>query len=120
MHKSRVYLEKMLALVLMTYAIALLNGEAIRDVHYAGIAPSSIDFHTNPGISKSSKWFSFSGLFLLLKRRICLDQSTLRLIIKSVLNIFSNIVNAKNVRSFVLNQGMTLDKHSSFCYNFIE
>src|SRR4030042_5622176 len=41
MHKSKSYLDKMLALMLMTYAIALMMGEAIRDVQYAGISPNS-------------------------------------------------------------------------------
>ena len=36
---NRAYLEKMLALILVTYAIALLAGEAIRDVRLAKIEP---------------------------------------------------------------------------------
>jgi hypothetical protein len=101
MHKSRVYLEKMLALVLMAYAIALLMGEAIRDVRYAGIHPNSIDLWIDPDLPKSSKWYSFSGLFLLMKRCLRLDRSTLRTIVLSVLSLFSDLLFGKNVRSFV-------------------
>ena len=101
MHKSRTYLKKMLALVLITYAIALLVGEAIRDVRYAGITPDAVDLQTSPDLPRSSKWYSFSGLFILLKRRRRLDTKTLRLIINRVLLIFSDLVFGKNVRSFV-------------------
>lgn len=101
MNKSRAYLVKMLALVLITFAISLLVGEAIRDVRYAGIAPEAVDLLSVPDLPKSSKWHSFSGLFILLKRRRRLDSYTLRLIVKKVLLIFSELVFGKNVRSFV-------------------
>lgn len=101
MHKSKSYLDKMLALVLMTYAIALLMGEAIRDVQYAGINPNSVDLWSCPDLPRSSKWYSFSGLFLLLKRRSRLDRSTLRTISSSVLSLFSSLLFGKSVRSFV-------------------
>jgi len=101
MNRSRAYLEKTLALILITYAIALLIGEAIRDVRLAHVEPNKIDLHNPPEIGKSSKWHSFSGLFLLLKRRRRLDANTLRCIIRSVFAIFFNLVFGKNVRSFV-------------------
>jgi len=101
MHKSKAYLDKMLALVLMTYAIALLMGEAIRDVQYAGINPKYVDLWVDPDLPRSSKWYSFSGLFLLLKRCLRLDRSTLRTISYSVLSLFSTLLFGKNVRSFV-------------------
>jgi len=101
MNKSRSYLEKALALILITYAIALLVGEAIRDVRLANVAPNEVDLHNPPETEKSSKWHSFSGLFLLLKRRRRLDARTLQQIIHSVLAIFSNLVLGNHVRSFV-------------------
>jgi len=101
MNKSAAYLEKMLALMLITYAIALLVGEAIRDVRYAAVEPEKIDLLLNPEVTKSSKWHSFSGLFILLKRRRRLSGALLRKIIKTVFNIFSELVFGKNVRSFV-------------------
>lgn len=101
MNKSRAYLEKMLALILITYAIALLVGEAIRDVRLANIKPDHVDLYQPPEIKKSSKWHSFSGLFLLLKRRRRLKSRTLRQIVQSVYSIFLNLVFGNNVRSFV-------------------
>jgi hypothetical protein len=78
-----------------------LVGEAIRDVRYAGIPPNSIDLWIDPDLPKSSKWYSFSGLFLLMKRCLRLDRSTLRTIVLSVLSLFSDLLFGKNVRSFV-------------------
>ena len=101
MNKSRTYLEKTLALILLTYAIALLIGEAIRDVRLAHIEPDKVDLHHPPEMDKSSKWHSFSGPFLLLKRRRRLDARTLRQIIQVVFTIFLNLVFGNNVRSFV-------------------
>ena len=97
MNKSRTYLEKILALILITYAIALLVGEAIRDVRLAHIEPNKVDLHNPPVTEKSSKWHSFSGLFLLLKRRRRLDARTLRQIICVVFAIFLNLVFGKYV-----------------------
>ena len=101
MNKARAYLEKTLALILITYAIALLVGEAIRDVRLAHVEPDIVDLYHPPEIDKSSKWHSFSGLFLVLKRRRRLDARTLRQIIHAVFAIFLNLVFGKNVRSFV-------------------
>ena len=101
MNKARAYLEKSLALILITYAIALLVGEAIRDVRLAHVQPDKVDLLNQPETEKSSKWHSFSGLFLLLKRRRRLDAYTLRRIIRSVLAIFLDLVFGKNVPSLV-------------------
>ena len=101
MNKSRTYLEKFLALLLLTYAIALLIGEAIRDVRLANIEPDDVDLHQPPEIEKSSKWHSFSGLFLLLKRRRRLNARTLRQIVQTVYSVFLNLIFGENVQSFV-------------------
>jgi hypothetical protein len=101
MNKSRTYLEKVLSLILLTYSIALLIGEAIRDVRLANIKPGKVNLYQPPEIDKSSKWHSFSGLFLLLKRRRCLNTRTLRQIVHTVYSILLNLVFDNNVRSFV-------------------
>ena len=101
MNKSRRYLENMIALVLLAYTIGLLIGEAIRDVLYAGVDPDRIDLLFTPNLPPSSKWFSFSGLFILLKRRRRLSPLILRKITSSALLIFSNLVFGNCVRSFV-------------------
>jgi hypothetical protein len=61
----------------------------------------AVDLSTNPEVPKFSKWHSFSGLFILLKRRNHLSRCVLRQTIKVVFNVFVNLVLGKNVRSFV-------------------
>jgi hypothetical protein len=101
MNKSQALLEKMLAILLIAYAITLLIGEAIRDVQYAQVQPAAVDLLAIPDVDKRSKWYSFSGPFLLLKRRCRLARLELRKIITAVLVIFSNLVFGKSVPSFV-------------------
>lgn len=100
MHKSQLYLNKMLAMVMLTYIITLFIGEAIRDVQYAQVLPQEVDLLTVPIVDKRSRWFLFSGPFLLLKQRYRLQQSVLRQIVKVALLIFTHLVFA-NVRTLV-------------------
>jgi hypothetical protein len=101
MNKLQVRLEKILALVMIAYAISILVGEAIRDVQFAQVEPDALDLLVTPETDKRSKWHSFSGPFLILKRRCRLDYQTLRKIIVAVLRLFADLLFGKNVRSFV-------------------
>ena len=101
MHRLQTRLEKMLALVMIAYAISILIGEAIRDVQYAHVDPENIDLLAIPETDKRSKWHSFSGPFLLLKRRCRLQYQQLRKIVTAVLKLFADLVFGKYVRSFV-------------------
>jgi len=98
MNKSQVYLNKMLAMVMLAYAITLIVGEAIRDVQYAQVIPNELDLLTVPSVDKRSRWFLYSGPFLLLKRRYRLQPSVLHQIVKAALLIFTHLVFA-NVRT---------------------
>ncbi len=100
MNKLQARLERMLALVMIAYAISILIGEAIRDVQYAQVEPDEIDLLSTPETDKRSKWHSFSGPFLLLKRRSRLEYQQLRKIVAAVLRLFASLVFG-NVRSFV-------------------
>jgi len=100
MNKSQEYLDKMLAMVMLTYAVCLVVGEAIRDVQYAGVAPSDQSLLKVPEVDKSSRWFLFSGPFLLLKQRYRLDKTVLKQIVIAALLIFSHLIFA-NVRTLV-------------------
>lgn len=101
MNKSQVYLNKMLALVLLAYAVSVVIGEAIRDVQYAGISPQDYDWLTLPAVGKRSRWHLFSGPFLLLKKRYRLARAELRKIVAAALKIFRQLIFAHHVRSFV-------------------
>jgi hypothetical protein len=101
MNKSRFYLEQMIALMLLTFAITVLIGEAIRDVRYAGISPDQINLKHLPDVSKNSRWHAFSGIFVLLRQRRRLSHAILRKIISKVFSIFCSFILGNNVRSFV-------------------
>jgi len=92
MNKSQVYLNKMLAMVMLAYAITLFVGEAIRDVQYAQVIPRSVNLLTVPSVNKRSHWFLYSGPFLLLKQRYRLHHNVLRQIVKAALLIFAQLV----------------------------
>ena len=100
MNKSQVYLNKMLAMVMLAYAISLVVGEAIRDVQYAQVTPSEVNLLNIPEVDRRSRWFLFSGPFLLLKQRYRLERRVLRQIVKAALVIFAHLVFA-NVRTLV-------------------
>ena len=64
MNKSQIYLNKMLAMVTLAYAISLVVGETIRDVQYAPVMPNELNLLKVPEVDKRSRRFSFSGPFL--------------------------------------------------------
>jgi hypothetical protein len=100
MNKSQDYLDKMLAMVMLAYAICLVVGEAIRDVQYAQVTPAELNLLTIPQVGKRSSWHLFSGPFLLLKQRFRLEQTVLNQIVKAALAIFAKLIFA-NVRTLV-------------------
>jgi len=101
MNKSQTILEKMIAMVMLAYAISLVIGEAIRDVQYAQIDPHDFNLLHIPTGEKSSRWFLFSGPFLLIKQRYRLSSKTLFTIVQISLAIFSNLILTQNVRTLV-------------------
>jgi len=101
MNKSQTLLEKMIAMVMLAYAISLVIGEAIRDVQYAQIDPHDFNLLHIPTGEKSSRWFLFSGPFLLIKQRYRLSPQPLASIVQISLAIFSNLILAHNVRTLV-------------------
>lgn len=75
MNKKQINMEKMMALVLLAYAIGLLIGEEIRECLYTG-----------------RKRKLFSGLFILLKRTDSIVKQIWKDIIKSVRLLFTRLV----------------------------
>jgi hypothetical protein len=89
----------MLAMVILIYAISVMDEEAIRDVQYAQVAPDQISLLSIPKVDKRSRWFLYLGPFLLLKQRYRLHIQVLRRIVTATLLIFANLVFAANVRT---------------------
>lgn len=103
MNRKRENLEKMIALALLAYAIGLLLGEAVRDVAYRAIDPSSIclaTLRTTPTTNLPRKWQLYSGLFVLLKQKPRLPDHVFRLTAQKAAQAFSCLA-IGNVRSFV-------------------
>lgn len=94
MHKCQVYLDKMLARVMLAYAIGLVVVEAI-PVQYAQVSPDEVNLLAAPEVDQSSRWFLFFGSFLLLKHRYSLDRLTLERIVSIALLIFAHLIFAK-------------------------
>jgi hypothetical protein len=101
MHKSQTLLEKMMAMVMLAYAISIVIGEAIRDVQYGRLSPQDFNLLQIPETDKCSRWHLFSGPFLFIKQRYHLPDAVLNQIVQAALLVFSNLVFASNVRSFV-------------------
>lgn len=83
MNQKQDNMEKMASMVLLSYSIGLLIGEGIREVEYTG-----------------KKRKLYSGLFILLKRKILLSEAVIADIINNVYLFFCDIVLC-NVRTHV-------------------
>jgi hypothetical protein len=84
MNKKQINMERMVALVVLAYTIGLLIGEQIRDKVHGG----------------SKKWKQYSGLFMLLKRKIRLTREAFAHVLDCAYMIFTRIV-LGNVRTLV-------------------
>jgi Transposase DDE domain. len=106
MNKTQANMEQMVALVMLAFTIGLLIGETTRDHLYAqpieeGEAVSDDErIPDRPHFRKSRKWKLYSGLFLLLNRKLSLSASQLKALVRNALEAFIALVYPP-VRSFV-------------------
>ena len=104
MNKRQDYLEKMIALTLMAFVIALLFGEAQRDVTYGKLDPQQIQeslFGDLPEqLSHHRKWRLYSGPFIFLIQKPKLSEDILTIIAQAVLALIPILVYG-NVRTLV-------------------
>jgi len=100
-NKSQDNMEKMVALVLIAYAIGLLVGESIRDHQYGSSEPTdaTISGKQNP-THKGKYWELYSGLFVLLKQKVTLAHQLLEQVILAVQRAFACLV-LGDVRCYV-------------------
>lgn len=100
-NKTQDNMEKMVALVLIAYAIGLLVGESIRD-HLYGSSEQACE--TTPGkqspAHKGKYWTLYSGLFVLLKQKITLTHQALEQVLSAVQRAFACLV-LGDVRCYV-------------------
>ena len=106
MNKQQSYMEKMLALLLLTFTIGLLIGEEIRDLLYGEPIPAGEQVPEReriPGSAerkKGKKWKRYSGLFVLLKQKWSLSSEQISAVLKAALDTFLALVQPR-VRTFV-------------------
>ncbi len=84
MNKRQVYMEQMIALVLLAYSIVLMIGEAVRDKIY-GPPPTK-------GRKPGKSWQLYSGPFIILRQKVPLAKHDFRLLLDQVLDNFSCVL----------------------------
>jgi len=98
MNKQQVYMEKMLAILLLTFTIGLLVGEKLRDYLYGepiadeAQIPDAERIPGEPSLMKGKKWKRYSGLFVLLKQKWSISADRLSDILDTAFAIFSALV----------------------------
>jgi hypothetical protein len=101
MNKSQEHMEQMVALVLLAYTIGLLLGETLRDAEFG--APENAETHParpeTPEAKLRRKWQLYSGLFLLLRRRITLRAAEFRRRHAQAVAAFAQLVQPLPVRT---------------------
>jgi hypothetical protein len=98
MNKQQTYMEKMLALLLLVFSIALLVGEGIRDhlygerISHNESIPDDERIPGAPPRKKGQKWRRYSGLFVLLKQKWSISAGDRRAILDNAFVVFSSLV----------------------------
>jgi hypothetical protein len=107
MNKQQVYMEKMVALLLLVFTIGLLVGEELRDLLYGEpMADDEMEINHkdripgDPTRKKGKKWKRYSGLFVLLKQKWTLTQDQKAAVLLAAFTTFQSLIQP-NVRSFV-------------------
>jgi hypothetical protein len=94
MNKQQKSMEKMLALLLLVFAISLLIGEGLRDHLYGetiqnqAVLPDKALIPGSPHRKKGMKWKRYSGLFILLKQNWSVSPCVWHSIVASALQSF--------------------------------
>lgn len=98
MNKQQKIMEKMLALLLLVFAIGLLIGECLRDHLYGEtigenevVSPKE-RIPGSPSRKKGKKWKRYSGLFILLKQKWSVSNRDWQIIVGTALASFITIV----------------------------
>jgi hypothetical protein len=107
MNKQQVYMEKMVALLLLVFTIGLLVGEELRDLLYG--EPMAEDAQEidladripgDPTHKKGKKWKRYSGLFVLLKQKWTLTPVQKATVLLAAFTTFQSLIQP-HVRTFV-------------------
>ena len=104
MNKSQALMEQMVALVLLAFVVGFLFGEELRTTAYprsstTAAATSPADQAEDAGSNITRKAELYSGLFLLLKRRLALSAKQARMAHDRAVAIFAQCVLPAPVRT---------------------
>ena len=104
MNKSQQHMEQMAALVMLAFTIGFLSGEAVRDELYGApdtpqTAPTGPATVETPQTRARRKWQLYSGLFIVLKRKIALSNKRLRQLQRQVVSAFAELIQPLPVRT---------------------
>ena len=98
MNKQQVYMEKMIALLLLIFTIGLLVGEEVRDLLYGEpiVEDEQVEDKQRipgaPSRKKGKKWKRYSGLFVLLKQKWSLSIEQKTAVLCAALATFLNLI----------------------------
>lgn len=98
MNKQQVYMEKMVALLLLTFTIGLLVGEELRDLLYGEaidedeLVEDSQRIPGAPSLKKGKKWKRYSGLFVLLKQKWSLTEEQRSAVLLAAFTTFRHLI----------------------------
>ena len=112
MNKQPTYMEKMLALVVLVFAVGLLMGEHLQ-AHWYGepvqddeVVPEKERIPGLFRLKKSKKWKRYSGLFTLLKQKWSLSGEQISAVLEAALGTFMALVQP-HVRTFIRTSGFS-------------
>jgi len=98
MNKKQEYMEKMVAFLLIVFAIGLLLGECLRDEVYGKPISEGEEVEEEeripgkPWLKKVKKWECYSGLFVLLRQKHSLTVKKRAVVLKTALSLFTAMV----------------------------
>jgi hypothetical protein len=104
MNKAQSHVEQMAALVMLAFTIGCLSGEAVRDELDGApdapqTAPTGPAAAETPQTKARRKWQRYSGLFIVLKRKITLSNKRLRQLQNHVVSAVAELIQPLPVRT---------------------
>ncbi len=107
MNHQQIFMEKMMALLLLSYTVGLLVGERLRDYLYGEPRPQAVRLAPPGRIPQGrsqpngGKWKRYSGLFILLKQKWTLSAAEKHRLLQDALRLFRAMVGPPLVRTYV-------------------
>jgi hypothetical protein len=96
MNKQQTAMEKMVALVLLAFSIALVVGEETRDELYGmPTEQAPVDAQLiagKPARAQSRKWRLYSGLFIVLQQKVELSPQQIQQILRAAIAYFVDLL----------------------------